>query len=263
MKELVMVKIGGGVITDKNKRYGLKKKVLQNISVELGKAYGEMEDAHLIIGNGAGSFAHWSARKYKTAEGFVNSESKVGAGWVRHDAVKLNQIVVEELLKNNMPAFSFSPSSMMRVESGMVMELFTASLEDALEKGVVPVVYGDPVIDGSSGSGIFSTEKVFSVLVDRLREKYMRVRIIHVSSEDGVRVEGKVVSEISDRNFDEVKSAINGSGGVDVTGGMIHKVMESLELAASGIESVIVSGLRRGRMKEALLGRAVIGTVIR
>lgn len=262
MKELLLIKIGGGVITDKKVRYGLKEDILTRLVQEIAAGYKELHDTDLIVGNGAGSFAHFSAHEYRTAEGFVDERSQIGLGWVRYDAVKLNQIVFEELLKVGVPAYSFSPSSMIRVENGKTVELHLASLRDSLEKGMVPLVYGDAMIDKSKGSVIYSTERVFDELANSLASGYDSVRVIHVSSEEGVLVDGIVYPEITKKNLDSIKPALSGSKGTDVTGGMLHKVEECLELTKLGVASQIISGLIEGRVRDAILGSKVIGTTI-
>ena len=74
--------------------------------------------------------------------------------------------------------------------------------------------------------------------------------------------EGEVVELITNDNFGKVTSLVDGSHGIDVTGGMLHKVQECLELATIGIKSQIVSGLVEGRVKAAMIGRSVLGTRI-
>ncbi len=262
-RNLLLVKIGGGVITDKTERYALREEVLERVGREISEAWQELEETDLIVGNGAGSFAHYSAHEYRTAEGFVNERSKEGMGWVRHDAVKLNQIVTEALLNRGVPVFSVSPSSCLRVAGGEVKEFFGKVIEDLLALGMVPSVYGDVVVDQEKGCGIFSTEKVFEVIVEKLKEK-RKIKVIHVNAEDGVYKEGKasIYEEISWENFEEVRRHVGGSNGVDVSGGMIHKVEECLKLTDWGIESWIVSGLKRGRIRGAMLGGKVRGTRI-
>jgi isopentenyl phosphate kinase len=274
MKKLLLLKIGGGVITDKTKRYGLLEDVLVQLAREIADGYGQLTDTDLIIGNGAGSFAHYSAHEYRTAEGFVDERSRIGAGWVRYDAVKLNQLVFEELLRVGVPAFSFAPSSLITVNNGKAEHVCLEVIESAMKQGIVPLVYGDPVIDQTKGCGIFSTEMVFAELAKRLVEKYDEAKVIHISSEDGVyknskckrqgaRVdESEVVKLITAENLGEVTSLVDGSHGIDVTGGMLHKVQECLTLAQLGIKSQIVSGLVEGRVKDAMLSRKVVGTRI-
>ena len=271
-RNLLLVKIGGGVITDKTERYALREEVLERVGQEISEAWRELEETDLIIGNGAGSFAHYSAHEYKTAKGFVNERSKEGMGWVRYDAVKLNQIVTEELLNKGVPVFSVSPSSCLRVAGGEVEEFFGKVIEDLLALGMVPAVYGDVVVDRERGCGIFSTEKVFEVIVEKLREK-RKIKVIHVNAEEGVvknlklkmrdsKLVGEIIPVISKENWDEVKKYLGESGGVDVTGGMIHKVEECLKLTDWGVGGWIVSGLKRGRIKRAMLGEEVRGTRI-
>lgn len=54
-----------------------------------------------------------------------------------------------------------------------------------------------------------------------------------------------------------------GSAGIDVTGGMLHKVERYLELTKAGIKSYIINGKIKNRLKKALLGREVRETVIK
>jgi isopentenyl phosphate kinase len=264
MKKLILLKIGGGVITDKSVHYGLREDVLVRLAKEIGEAQQSLQDTNVIIGNGAGSFAHFSAHKYRTTEGFVNEASRIGMGWVRHDAVKLNQIVFEQLLLANVPVFSFSPSSLMSVKNGKTKQVFMESITDAMEKGIVPLVYGDVVVDADKGCDVYSTEKVFDELAIYFAKQY-EVRVIHISSEEGVYKKGQasVFSEINQSNFADVKEHLGGSHGVDVSGGMLHKVEECLEIAKLGITSQIVSGMAVGRVRDAVLGKKVKGTTIK
>lgn len=263
MKKLILLKIGGGVITDKSVHYGLREDVLKRLTQEIGDAKEKLTDTDLIIGNGAGSFAHFSAHKYRTTEGFVDENSKIGMGWVRHDAVKLNQIVFEQLLLANVPVFSFSPSSMMSVKNGKTKSVFMNSMNDALTKGVIPLVYGDVVVDSDKGCDVYSTEKVFDELAKYFADKY-EVRVIHISSEEGVYKKGQasVFAEINKANFEEVKEHLGGSHGVDVSGGMLHKVEECLEMTKLGIVSQIINGMVSRRVHDAILGKKVKGTTI-
>jgi isopentenyl phosphate kinase len=262
-KHMILLKIGGGVITDKTVQYGLREEVLARLAQEIGQAWDKMGAAKLLIGNGAGSFAHYSAHTYRTAEGFVDDQSRLGMGWVRWDAVKLNQIVFEQLLSSNVPVFSFSPSSFMQVKNGKTQKIFMSSVEDLLANGMVPLVYGDVVVDQDKGSGIYSTEKVFDELSLHFAKTY-EVSVVHISAEEGVYKKGKasIYKTITQENFADVKEHLGGSNGVDVSGGMLHKVEECLALAQLGIRSQIVSGMIPGRVRDVLLGKKVPGTTI-
>lgn len=261
MNNLLLIKMGGGVITDKNVRYGLREDVLRRIVGEIAEGIKGLKDTSVIVGNGAGSFAHYSAHKYRTAEGFVDKESRVGLGWVRYDAIKLNQIVFEQFLSANVPVFSYSPSSFMSVRGGEVVDNMTRSIECGMAQGLVPLVYGDAMVDSVRGSAIFSTERVFDELILTIGQKYT-TRVIHINNEEGVLVDGKVVETINGNNFAEIEPHLGESGGVDVTGGMRQKVEACLKIAKKGAVSQIVSGQVAGRVQEAIAGKKVVGTMI-
>ena len=55
---------------------------------------------------------------------------------------------------------------------------------------------------------------------------------------------------------------MKGSSGIDVTGGMLHKVKSLLELAKIGIESQVIDGKKPQTLKRALLGERNLGTII-
>jgi isopentenyl phosphate kinase len=56
---------------------------------------------------------------------------------------------------------------------------------------------------------------------------------------------------------------LKGSFGIDVTGGMTHKVKMMLELAKLGIESEIINAKEPDLLKRALLGEKGLGTIIK
>ena len=71
-----------------------------------------------------------------------------------------------------------------------------------------------------------------------------------------------MIPRISSDNIEEVGKYLAGSSGIDVTGGMKHKVEKMLELAEKGIKSQIINGLVPGNLKKALLDKKVKGTII-
>jgi isopentenyl phosphate kinase len=262
MQPIILVKIGGSLITDKNKPFSLRRKALQAICLEIKKSL--ETGKKLIVGHGAGSFGHVPAKKYQTHKGMVNSESCRGVAEVADVAAQLNRIVVKELLVVGVNAVSFSPLSMMVAKNHELNEIHTESLEEALKHDLLPVVYGDQIIDQAVGCTIFSTEKVLGYVALHLKSQGYEVeRIIHCGLTNGVYDEnGQTIPVINSGNFEKFKKTVTGSGGTDVTGGMIHKVEETLKLAQAGIPGLIIDGVETGSLSEAIAGREVLGTVI-
>jgi len=262
MKPIILIKIGGSLITDKSKPYTLKGKALHIICEEIKKAQGL--DKQLIIGHGGGSFAHVPAKKHQTQKGTEGDESMEGIAEVANDAAKLNRIVINKMLEVGINALSICPSSIMVSENKQLKEIFSESIEMSLGKNLLPVLYGDQILDAKTGGTIFSTEKVLGYVALHLKEKgYQIERIIHCGKTNGVYNEdGKTVEVINTDNFKQYEDFLDGSSGVDVTGGMIHKVEETLKLAQKGIPGLIIDGIEHGSLSSAIKGEPVVGTKI-
>ncbi len=254
-RELVLIKLGGSVITNKSREYSLRKKNIDRLAGELKQAFGSFK-GHIILGHGAGSFAHVPAAEYKTKDGIINSGSIYGMAVTEDAARKLNMIIISKLLEKKVPAFSFSPASFLISDAKVYSKSYFEPIQKAMNIGIVPVVYGDVILDKKIGCTIFSTEKILSVLAQKLSSEY-QIRIIYVTDVDGVYdKDGKTIPVISRKNFDQLRPSITGAKGVDVTGGMLHKVEEALKLAEkTGIRTSIVNGTVPGKFLNTIFDK--------
>ncbi len=263
MEKLLLVKIGGSLITDKSKPFTARETVIRRLGREIKSSIKKF-GGKIIIGHGSGSFGHTVAAKYQTQKGIINKNSVKGLSQVADAAVQINRIAVKNLLSEGLPAVSFSPASFLTSKNGNLDKVFLEPIISALKVGIIPVIYGDVIFDTKKGCSIFSAEKTLDILARKLGKKYKIERIIQASDVAGVYDEnGRVIPRINQKNFKNFAGAIGASGKTDVTGGMRHKVLESLNLAKSyGIETLIISGKKNGLLKKALLGQKCGGTII-
>ena len=262
MKNLILIKLGGSVITNKKREFSLREANILRLGKEIKSAL-KTGKCKVIIGHGAGSFAHVPAHKYKTKEGIINKNSLYGMSVTEDAARKLNSIVIKNFLSLGLPAFSFSPASFLISDGLRYSKSYLDPIKTALHIGVIPVVYGDVVLDKVRGCTIFSTEKILSILARELMREY-KIRIIYATDTNGVYDQnGRTIKIINSGNFGSVKKSIQDSGTTDVTGGMLHKVGESLILAKKfGIKTTIVNGSKVGELKKAILGQRPNSTEI-
>jgi isopentenyl phosphate kinase len=269
MKNLILIKLGGSIITDKKKDFTVREANILRLGKEIKSAI-KTGKCKVIIGHGAGSFAHVPAKKYKTKEGLINRNSLYGMAVTEDAARKLNAIVIKNFLEIGLPVFSFSPASFLISDAKEYIKSYLDPLKIALQIGIIPVVYGDVVIDKKVGCTIFSTEKILSILAKEFLKDY-KIRIIYVTNVDGVYDQNKkTIEKITPANFNQVKNAILGGEGTDVTGGMLHKVEESLKLAkdlpagrqGTGIKTLIINGTKKGVLKNSILNQKTEGTLI-
>ena len=269
MAELVLLKLGGSLITDKTRPNTPRLDVITRLAGEIKAAIAARgDDLRLIIGHGSGSFGHPLAARYKTTAGASGFESWLGLAEISAAAARLNRIVMDCLLEAGVPAISFQPSASTRTRRDQLMYFETYSIKEVLKHGLIPVVYGDVTIDAVQGVNIVSTEKLFDNLARELNPE----RILLAGDLDGVYTgdpktdpEAALIADIDPSNWDEVQSALGNAQANDVTGGMYTNVrdMYHLTLAMPPMQAMIFSGERPNNVKEVLLGAVVnFGTLI-
>lgn len=258
----IFLKLGGSLLTDKTGFEQVREEVLQRVAAEIAAARQEKPSLRLVLGHGSGSFGHVHASQHGTRQGVSTDEGWAGFAAVSDSALRLNRIVVKALLNAGVPAITVSPSASVVVHDGEIKSLATSSLTAALNAGLIPVIHGDVAFDQVRGGTILSTEEVMGYLVEELRPS----TILLAGETSGVYdANGAVIPRITPQNFDEIKSALGGSRGADVTGGMAAKVQDVLNLAVArpGMSVQIFGGLAAGSIKNILLDRdAATGTVV-
>ncbi len=64
VRELVFLKLGGSLITDKNQRYTARLDRLSHLADEIRTALTDLPDLRLVLGHGSGSFGHYAVQDH-------------------------------------------------------------------------------------------------------------------------------------------------------------------------------------------------------
>lgn len=261
--EIVFLKLGGSLITDKLSARTAHVDILDRLAGEIAAARQKRPDLCLILGHGSGSFGHFAAKKFGTYDGVHSPEEWRGFAEVWKDARELNQIVLEALHNAGLPVMAFPASALVTTARRRVLHWETETLRNALSQNLIPLVQGDVVFDTLLGGTILSTEDQFFHLATRIQPR----RILLAGIEPGVWADFPACTQLLDTihldDYAKVATVLGGSAGVDVTGGMVHKVTRMLDVVRSnpGLEIRIFSGEESGLLEQTLLG-AGSGTLL-
>ncbi len=252
MSELAFLKLGGSLITDKARPYTARPEHLQRLAAEIAQALAGRPDLRLLVGHGSGSFGHQAAAPYGTRQGVHSADQWRGYAHVAAAAARLNRIVTDVLLEAGVPVLSIQPSASARCRDGVLRHLAIEPIYEALDHGLVPLVYGDVAFDSVRGGTIISTEDLFVYLTDVLGPQ----RILLVGAEAGVLDgQGRTVAHISPASLSALRAVLGGSASVDVTGGMADKVARMVALVERypALCVRIFSGLEPDLVRRALV----------
>jgi len=241
---LLVIKLGGSLITYKDKPLVARIDVIERIGEELKPAYPNM-----IITHGTGSFGHPLALKYKIHKGFHGKhEERIGISetkyWVNH----LTQMVIRSLLDADIPAFPFHPSSLGVMEEGKFIYFNTEPLKGYLEMGIIPVLPADGPYDRVKGALIASGD----YLAEILAREFNPNAVIFVMDEDGLIYQGELVKEITLPELEQIYEKLE--EGKDATGGLKGKLRHVIRILQRKIPVKLVNGLVEGRLKSLLRG---------
>lgn len=265
--ELVFLNISGNILTDKTKPLTAYPDLIDRMAKEVADAISKKKDMRLMIGTGAGSYGHPLAQKYNLIKGVKPGDPRglEGIALCQDSTAKLHRMFIAAMLKYKVPVFSVQPSSAAIAKEGKIYSFFTDHLKEMMDLGMVPVIYGDVLIDLEQGCAVISTEAMARYL-----SKYFRFdRVIVATRKEGIFSEDPEINpnatfytRIDSKNLPYIKHLLETQEGIDVTGGMRERVEKCYELARAGAHTIIISGLVENRLRDALLGKEVKGTVV-
>lgn len=270
-KKLIVLKIGGSVITYKN-RTGtfLRRKTLAHITQEISEVTRTNKNLQLILIHGAGSGGHQLAQQYDLANGTGNDPKKWrGAILTRIANQKLNLKLFEIFSSANLRIIPVHTASVVIQKNKTIDSFAVDAIDQALQNNCIPLLYGELVFDTELGMSILSgdTSAFF------LAKKYDAEQVLFASDIDGIfdkdphrYNDAQIIRATKLSDLLENKNiALEGSHSVDVTGGLANKISELTKQGFSkSLKNVIVfNGLKPGNFKRTFNGNSdgtIIGT---
>ena len=246
---LILIKLGGSVITFKEKPLAANFEAIRNISYTLASV-----KTPIILIHGGGSFGHYWSVKYNMHSKPDQYDSH-GISIVHESMIALNQIVVNSMIKVGMNPYTIIPSMFIYDDKPITKKI--KELKPIVESSVIPITFGDVVYMGNKMYSILSGDALMSLLSKILRPS----KVIFTLDVDGIYKDVKnreILKELKNNNSVRFSKVIQ-----DVTGGMRRKVSEALKISDIGIDVMMVNGLKPERIINAITGIGFEGTLVR
>ena len=191
-RRLLVIKLGGAIVTDKSKYRHLRKDTISSLGAALASVSKQLaastEHVDLAIIHGAGSFGHFEAKQHALNSKHVcdvDKQTPLGVATCRASLAMLHSEVLNALTMAGLPAatapvFPFG---------GVISEVdrngdcdtppYVAQVRSLLARGYVPVLHGDPVlIDQHATDGSQTCDSSASAVRGSDGTTGMRTRIV-------------------------------------------------------------------------------------
>ena len=245
---MILIKLGGSIITNKEKALSPRKKTIENIVKNLKKI-----DEPIIIVHGGGSYGHYWSVKYD----MHTKERKYdlrGVSIVKNSMIELNKIILDSMIKNRLSPYCLPPTDFMTGNKPIAKKV--KEIQKIAKSGMIPVTFGDALWYGQNKTYILSGDKIMTHLAKILKPKLT----IFALNEDGLYSDLK-----SKKLIEELKGEqpLISENKMDVTGGMTRKVEEATKIAKMGLKVFFVNGNKPERIVKAVKKKRFEGTLFR
>ncbi|MCE2505508.1 MAG: gamma-glutamyl kinase [Nitrosopumilaceae archaeon] len=245
---MILIKIGGSIITNKEKPLSARRKTIDNLTKSLKKI-----KEPIVIIHGGGSYGHYWSVKYD----MHTKERKYdlrGVAIVKNSMIELNKIILDSFLKNRLNPYCLPPTDFMTRNKPITKKV--KEVEKISKSGLIPVTFGDALWYGQNKTFILSGDKIMTHFAKILKPKLC----IFALNEDGVYSDLKSKKLIHELKGERPSISENK---MDVTGGMTRKIEEASKIAKMGMNVFFVNGNKPERIVKAVKNRKFEGTVFR
>ena len=261
MTPRVVIKLGGGLITDKSSmkkfNHDTVERIVESISSVVGMG------VPIIIIHGAGSFGHLLAKEWSISNGLVHDiaqEQRMIVDEIRSDMRELNRLVIDKLADSRLESESLPPSEW-AIGTGPDFQGEIEKFQRPAD-APLPITFGDVVnTNDNLEFGILSGD---DLMLRLSRELEVSHSIFLIGDAEGVlsgppdKKGSKLISrldagmEIEGPHYSEI----------DVTGGIGLKIDRARKIASDVEEVWILDGRCPERIVELLRTGETRGTKI-
>ncbi len=258
---IILLKLGGSLITDKKIPFSFNDDIIKaavHQIIQSGK--------RIILIHGGGSFGHPIAKIYKLNEGRDESiENQILGITETHAAMEdLNSKIINVFMEKRYPAMAIQPSSIFTKTGDKVTLHTTDTIERALDLGIMPVLYGDVLLDHQKNFSILSGDQIILELCRNLKT-YSIIKVIFAMDIDGIFVKAletiKLINKISCNELDNLNLASLDEK-IDVTGNIRGKINVCKEIGTMKIPINLINGSKENYIYKALMDENLNCTII-
>ncbi|TFG11938.1 MAG: isopentenyl phosphate kinase family protein [Promethearchaeota archaeon] len=263
-QKLYILKLGGSLLTDKQKPESIRYEILTRITQEIINT-----KEKLILIHGGGSFGHPLAKKYKIFDGLDRKvvDQTLGLSRTHYAMNKFNSLIIKSFLDNNFPVLPIQTSSSFIQDSRQTFSQAINIIEATLDLDIMPILYGDILLSMDGSFSIISGDQIIFLLCRDLKN-YKVSKVIFAMDVDGIYIKGKKnekdhkLAEIIHKKELNDLELVKMDRKIDVTGGIEGKIKAIETILEFEIPIQLINGLKEGYIYNSLKNYSINCTTI-
>ena len=251
---IVILKLGGSLLTDKNKPFSIREDIVKGSVRQIVDA-----KEKLILVHGGGSFGHPLAKKYSIMNGIDSTipNQVLGLTETHQSMNEFNSYLIKLFLENKYPVLSIQASSIFIKDSQEISASHMEVIETALDLNILPILYGDIILDKQGSFSIISGDQIILELCKNL-DKYTISKVIFTMETDGIYINDNESGDdcilATECYYDQLENLNLANLGqkIDVTGGIKGKINFIQKICNHDIPVQLINGLKEDYIFKSL-----------
>jgi len=262
-EDILVLKLGGSLLTDKSTPYKLKEEVIEAVATEIKECIDLDLIKSLVIVHGVGSFGHPPVLKYNLHKGFKDKDQLISMSKTQQIVNKFRKTIATNLLNKGIPINLMHASSMLVGNKMVIIDHTFESLKGFLSLGMVPLIGGDMMYDNSMGFSVCGGDQIAVVLSRVLHAKQLlfATDVTGVYDQDPrLGKNAHLLKELNINDLDQLLKKLDELNKVDASGRMRGKLFSLIPIKdqiKEGLEVAIFSMNEKGTLKKYLKGEEV------
>jgi isopentenyl phosphate kinase len=262
-EEILVLKLGGSLLTDKSMPYKVKEEIVDRVAAEIKECIDLGLIQSLVIVHGVGSFGHPPVLKYNLHRGFKDKEQLISMSKTQKIVNELRKTIATKFLDKGIPINLMHASSMVVGNKMVIVEYTFESLKGFLSLGMVPLIGGDMMYDNSMGFSVCSGDQIAVVLSRVLNAKHLMFAtdVAGVYNQDPKSGKNaQLLKELNINDLDQFLKKLNESNKGDASGkmrGKLSSLVSNINQIKEGLEIAIFSMNEKDTLKKYLKGEEV------
>ncbi len=262
-EDILVLKLGGSLLTDKSTPYTLKEDVLEAVTTEIKECIDLGLIKSLVIVHGVGSFGHPPVLRYNLHKGFKDKEQLISMSKTQQIVNELRKTIATKFLDKGIPINLMHASSMIVGNKMVITNHAFDSLKGFLSLGMVPLIGGDMMYDIGMGFSVCGGDQIAVVLSRVLNAKHLMFAtdvpgVYNQDPQSGTNAQ--LVKELNINDLDQFLKTLDESSKADASGRMRGKLLSLVPITdqiIKGLEVAIFSMNEKDTLKKYLKGEEV------